>query len=433
MRILFPASFYVRGGVERVLLSLVQEFDHQIEQVVVMLPSEALIAEVKAKLPNTPKVIYELSAWPATSLPAKQVTGLKRFKQWAERWDQPEFKRWCQRKTRKIKVYDRLRHLVQRHQITHCLYTMANRMPFPQELGVPVAMVSHDLFWHFAPLTYPEDLIQKYDRSLHQWLQQCNQVIAVSHKTRRDLLSIFPDFEAKVVTIPSASDCPAGDVAPRDTALTLLAQKGVPLDERPTFFFPSSFSLYKDHLTLLQAGVQLHGQGQSLKLLLTGRDTDRLIQTPGDLTSQKQTQEYDDYAAALQALKTKAGNSWSKIGFGLGYCDLAVVEAAYAACDCVIMPSRYEGFGLAIAEAIVRGIPVIAADLDVFREQVDIYRCEDRIRFFSAGDAAGLAACLEEFIANPILRLSAAEAAERFDHWTWRHVAEAYLEVLAKL
>jgi glycosyltransferase involved in cell wall biosynthesis len=433
MRILFPASFYVRGGVERVLLSLVQEFDHLVEQVVVMLPSEALIAEVKAKLPNTHKVVYELSAWPATSLPAKQVTGLKRFKAWAERWDQPEFKRWCQRKTRKIKIYDRLRHLVQRHQITHCLYVMANRMPFPQELGVPVAMVSHDLFWHFAPLTYPEDLMQKYDRSLHQWLQQCDQVIAVSHKTRRDLLSTCPGFEDKVVTIPSASDRPAGDAAPRDTALTLLAQQGVPPDERPTFFFPSSFSLYKDHLTLLRAGVQLYGQGQSLKFLLTGRDTDRLIHNPSDLNSQKQTQEYEDYGAALQALKTEAGDGWDKIGFGLGYCDLAVVEAAYATCDCVVMPSRYEGFGLAIAEAVVRGIPVIAADLDVFREQVDIYRCEDRIRFFPAGDAVGLAACLEEFIANPIPRLSPAEAAERFDHWTWRHVAEAYLEVLAKL
>jgi hypothetical protein len=73
MRILFPASFYVRGGVERVLLSLVQEFDHLVEQVVVMLPSEALIAEVKAKLPNTHKVFTSYLLGPPRVWLPKQI------------------------------------------------------------------------------------------------------------------------------------------------------------------------------------------------------------------------------------------------------------------------------------------------------------------------------------------------------------------------
>lgn len=433
MKVIIPASFYVRGGVERVFLSLLQEFDQLLEQVIVVLPNEKAVETFKAALPQSSNIVYELSAWPPGSSGFRNLVWLHRCQRVAKGLRLSNLEAWIKQKIQVVKSDDRLRYLVDKYQVSHCLYMITNRVPFPKTLGIPVAMISHDLFWHFAPLTYPEDLVEQYDRSLHQWLQQADQVIAVSQKTRQDLLTIFPDFSDKVVTIPSASDRPSATQTNRETALAHLAAVGVPQDDKPTCFFPSSFSLYKDHLTLLQAGVQLFKNGHPLKFVLTGRDTDVLIQDATTLASQKQTQEYADYVAALTRLKTQHADIWDAMGYGLGYCDLAVVEAAYGACDCVVMPSRYEGFGLAIAEAVVRGIPVIAADLSVFREQVEIYRCEDRIRFFPPGDAAGLAACLQEFVENPIPRLAPAEAAARFDHWTWRQVATTYLEVLAAL
>jgi len=40
----------------------------------------------------------------------------------------------------------------------------------------------------------------------------------------------------------------------------------------------------------------------------------------------------------------------------------------YNACDVFFMPSKYEGFGLPMTEAFAAGIPVVASDIDVFKE-----------------------------------------------------------------
>ena len=41
-----------------------------------------------------------------------------------------------------------------------------------------------------------------------------------------------------------------------------------------------------------------------------------------------------------------------------------------AAADIVVIPSRFEGWGMTLSEALVLGKPVVATDLPVFREQV---------------------------------------------------------------
>lgn len=44
------------------------------------------------------------------------------------------------------------------------------------------------------------------------------------------------------------------------------------------------------------------------------------------------------------------------------------LEALYRWADVVVVPSKAEGFGLPVIEAVVRGVPVIASDIRVFRE-----------------------------------------------------------------
>ncbi len=45
----------------------------------------------------------------------------------------------------------------------------------------------------------------------------------------------------------------------------------------------------------------------------------------------------------------------------LGYVERAELDALYASATCALVPSRYEGFGYAVAEALCAGLPVIAA------------------------------------------------------------------------
>lgn len=196
------------------------------------------------------------------------------------------------------------------------------------------------------------------------------------------------------------------------------------------FYFPSSFGIYKDHLTLLKAGLILAKKKFNFKIVLIGKETDKFIQGELSLSQQNQTKEYVDYLAECKSIYTENKELINQYFLGLGYCDNEEVEKWYQNSSCVVFPSKYEGFGLALSEAIVRGIPVIASDLEVFSEQVTLYQCADLVKFFPQGNAEALATIMEEFIINPTPKLSENEIKNRFHNWTWEKVAQEYIKLL---
>lgn len=433
MKLMVPVAFYVKGGVERVIFSLLREFEQLIEAVVVVLPPK-LLSEFQDQLPASERIIYESMTGPTLALDPQRVKLLSYGGRLGAKLKLSGVQQRCDRSIAQLERSGRLRYLVEHYGCTHCLYFLTNRIQPPLDLGIPLTSLSHDLFWHFAPLTYSPALVREYDASLKQWLMATDLVFTNSHKTRQDLLQIFPGYDYKVTAIPLASDRTPAPLSSIDLGQSTLGQSAKPGTVAFTrFFFPSSFSLYKDHLTLLQAAVRLYPEQPNFQIILTGKETDRLV--AGDLqpSQQQKTQEYGDYVARCRQVQTAAADIWSKVLLGLGYCSEETVEHTYGTCDCVVVPSVYEGFGLAIAEAIVRGLPVIAADIAVFREQLDLYDCADRVRFFPPRDAVALQRCLAEFMANPLPRLSPEVAAQRFGHWTWRQVAEGYITTLSSL
>lgn len=52
----------------------------------------------------------------------------------------------------------------------------------------------------------------------------------------------------------------------------------------------------------------------------------------------------------------------------LGYVPDELLPALYAASDCFVLPSLYEGFGIPVAEAMAAGTPVITSDIPSLRE-----------------------------------------------------------------
>jgi glycosyltransferase involved in cell wall biosynthesis len=67
--------------------------------------------------------------------------------------------------------------------------------------------------------------------------------------------------------------------------------------------------------------------------------------------------------------------------------------------DIVVVPSRFEGFGLAAAEAMAAGKAVVASDVDGLREVVG-----DAGVLVPAGDAVALGAALRRLLADPAER-----------------------------
>jgi glycosyltransferase involved in cell wall biosynthesis len=102
-----------------------------------------------------------------------------------------------------------------------------------------------------------------------------------------------------------------------------------------------------------------------------------------------------------------------------GYLDMPALADLYRGAACLVLPSRYEGFGLPVLEAMACGTPVVAAPEPALREV--------------AGDAALYAAPgeLPDALRQAVRdhdRLAAA-GLERAKAFSWRETARSTLEV----
>ncbi len=94
-----------------------------------------------------------------------------------------------------------------------------------------------------------------------------------------------------------------------------------------------------------------------------------------------------------------------------------------------LFPSRIEGFGLPAVEAMTHGCPVIASTAPCLPEI-----CGDAALYADPDDPAAWAAAIGRLAGDPPLRRAlAAAGAARLRRYSWRRIAEQYLELMARV
>jgi len=83
------------------------------------------------------------------------------------------------------------------------------------------------------------------------------------------------------------------------------------------------------------------------------------------------------------------------------------LDRLYDVADIFVMPSLYEGYGMVLAEAMARGLPIVTTTGGAAAETVP----EGAAIKVAPGDVAGLTAGLSRLIGNPRLRVELAERA----------------------
>ncbi len=102
----------------------------------------------------------------------------------------------------------------------------------------------------------------------------------------------------------------------------------------------------------------------------------------------------------------------------------------YASTDLFVLPSRFEGYGMAYTEAIAHGVPVIGTTAGAVPQTVPA----DAGVLVAPDDVEALTATLQRLIANPNERerLAAGARAAKFPSWSEQAVLFArVLESLA--
>jgi glycosyltransferase involved in cell wall biosynthesis len=229
-------------------------------------------------------------------------------------------------------------------------------------------------------------------------LQRADAVTAVCGAVADSLVCDYGVERARVRVVPNGADLP-DEEREWPAAQRLRDDLGVG-QFRPLWVCAARLEEQKGHAVLLEALVQLKARGLDFIVVLAGEGSLR-----ADL-------ERRAVAAGVAERVRFAGH-------------VETVGPLLLAADACVLPSMWEGLPLSLLEALARGRPTVASQVGGVPEVI-----EDGVtgRLVPAGDAAALAAALEDFHRRPdaARRLGRAGAERVRAEFTWPRVVEAF-------
>lgn len=190
----------------------------------------------------------------------------------------------------------------------------------------------HDMF----PLTIPGCFGSIYPHyfkyGLRKTIKCVDGIVYNSNCTKRETEMFFPKSKEK------------------DSIISYIIIPPIPemdVEEKNYFLYMGNLEKRKGTDILLDAYEEYVKRGGNRELVIAGKIRE------------------DDIAQRLHALEEKV----STLHY-VGYVDDETRTRLYRECGCFIFPSRAEGFGMPVIEAMQCGKPVIASDLEIFNELV---------------------------------------------------------------
>lgn len=247
----------------------------------------------------------------------------------------------------------------------------------PLACPCPAVVTVHDVSFARQPALMPVRDRTVFRFAVRRAVRRAQRVITVSERTRQDLLAVYGLPPERVVVTPNGVD-PAFAPGEGHDSYAL---------------FVGAIQRRKDPLAAA-AGAR----GAGLRLVAVGPRKDERL-----------ARELETAGADVR-----------------GYVDKEALATLYRRAACLVLPTRYEGFGLPVLEAMASGTPVVAAPDPAVREVAG-----DAAVYADAGD---LAAAIERALADRA-RLVAV-GLERARRFTWEETARrtlaVYLAVLGR-
>ena len=200
------------------------------------------------------------------------------------------------------------------------------------EAGIKSVVTIHDLIFMRHPEYYSPIDVAIYKWKFRNAIRQANRIIAISECTRRDIMELGEIDDSRIDVVYQSCD-------------TRFRQQVSPeqkQDVRARYSLPKRYVLFvgtiEERKNALLAAQALPYLSDEIHLVLVGRQT--------------------AYAKTITSFARQNGLA-NRIHMlsGVPTSDL---YAIYQQAECFVYPSRYEGFGIPVIEAIQSRLPVIA-------------------------------------------------------------------------
>ncbi len=260
----------------------------------------------------------------------------------------------------------------------------------------PQVVTVFDLSIKRFPATHPHGRVQFFNDYFDRRLPRAQHILAISEFTKRELCELLPVAPERVTVTPLAAPpdfCRADDAAVR----AFVQRRNLPAQ---FFLYVGNLEPRKNLVLLVHAYAQL--------LRRRGRHTPPLV------LAGEATWLTDELFAAIAA---------ERLGEHIllpGYVPEDELALWYSAATVFVYPSRYEGFGLPVVEAMAAGTPVIAADAASLPEVAG-----DAARLVAPDDLDGWTQALDELWQDPARRAAlAAAGVQRAAQFSWTRCAQ---------
>ena len=269
-----------------------------------------------------------------------------------------------------------------RPSLAHFIYVV------PPAYRGPAVVTVQDLSFESDPgLMSPRDRFM-FRTFVPRSARRADRVIAISERTKRDLVEHYGIPERKIVVTPLGAD-------------PIFQPNGTSPDVPPYALFVGGIQPRKDPLTAIEALALVDGE---LRLVLVGDEK----------------RGGDEVRGAVRRLGLERRVELA------GYVEHEGLASLYRGAACLVFPSRYEGFGLPVLEAMASGTPVVATTAGAVPEVAG-----DAAVLVEPGDPAALAEGIRQALADRERFVAA--GFERASRFSWAETARRTLAVYREL
>lgn len=283
-----------------------------------------------------------------------------------------------------------------------------NGVGLSDKINCKKVITLHDIIPLKMPETVSERYIRIFNNELPKILENCDGIITVSEYSKNDIAKEF-DFPAdKIYVTHLAAEDIYKPLSKCESKNQIIKKYGITDD---FVLYVGGYSPRKNILGLIEAYSKISESIQEkYKLVILGR----------------KGPSYEKYKARAESLKIS-----NRVIF-TDFIPLEDMPLFYNACEVLVYPSFYEGFGLPPVEAMACGTPVIASNVTSLPEV-----CYESTLLIDPYDIDLLSYDIERVLSNSLLQLTLVKKSlSRSKDFSWKKTAEntisAYKDILCE-